>query len=104
MKIVFLDAHTLNSLHDLDLSVFDTLGEVTLYDRTTKDDIIERAKDADIILTNKCPLDTSTISQLPNLKYIGVAATGYNIVDIEAAKNQGIIVTNVRGYSSASVA
>lgn len=104
MKIVFLDAYTLNSLHDLDLSVFDTLGEVTLYDRTAKDEIVERALAADIVLTNKCPLDALTISQLPNLKYIGVAATGYNIVDIEAAKNQGIMVTNVRGYSSASVA
>lgn len=104
MKIIFLDAYTLNSLHDLDLSVFDTLGDVTLYDRTAKDEIIERAKDADIILTNKCPLEALTISQLPKLKYIGVAATGYNIVDIEAAKNQGIMVTNVRGYSSASVA
>ena len=104
MKIVFLDAYTLNSLNDLDLSVFNTLGEVTLYDRTYKDEIIARTYDADIILTNKCPLDALTIRSLPNLKYIGVAATGYNIVDVEAAKNQGIIVTNVRGYSSASVA
>jgi glycerate dehydrogenase len=104
MKIVFLDAYTLNSLHDLDLSIFDTLGEVTLYDRTDKDEIVERAIDAEIVLTNKCPLNALTISQLPNLKYIGIAATGYNIVDIEAAKNQGIVVTNVRGYSSASVA
>ena len=76
MKIVFLDAYTLNSLNDLDLSVFDTLGEVTLYDRTAKDEIITRSQDADIILTNKCPLDALTISKLPNLKYIGVAATG----------------------------
>ena len=104
MKIVFLDAYTLNSLGDLDLSVLQTLGEVRLYDRTSSDQIIERAKDADIILTNKCPLNALTISQLPNLKYIGVAATGYNIVDVEAAKSRGIIVTNVRGYSSASVA
>jgi glycerate dehydrogenase len=104
MKIVFLDAYTLNSLNDLDLSVFNSLGEVTLYDRTAKDEIVERCQNAEIVLTNKCPLDALTISQLPALKYIGVAATGYNIVDIEAAKNQGIIVTNVRGYSSASVA
>ncbi len=104
MKIVFLDAYTLNSLHDLDLSIFDTLGEVTLYDRTAQDEIVERTIDADIVLTNKCPLNALTIRSLPNLKYIGVAATGYNIVDIEAAKNQGIMVTNVRGYSSASVA
>jgi glycerate dehydrogenase len=104
MKIVFLDAYTLNSLNDLDVSVFNTLGKVTLYDRTAKDEIVERCQNAEIVLTNKCPLDALTISQLPDLKYIGVAATGYNIVDIEAAKNQGIIVTNVRGYSSASVA
>jgi glycerate dehydrogenase len=104
MKIVFLDAYTLNSLNDLDLSVFNTLGEVTLYDRTAKNEIVERCQNAEIVLTNKCPLDALTISQLPDLKYIGVAATGYNIVDVEAAKNQGIIVTNVRGYSSASVA
>jgi glycerate dehydrogenase len=104
MKIVFLDAYTLNSLNDLDLSVFNTLGEITLYDRTAKDEIMERCQNAEIVLTNKCPLDALTISQLPDLKYIGVAATGYNIVDVEAAKNQGIIVTNVRGYSSASVA
>ncbi|MDZ7896840.1 MAG: D-2-hydroxyacid dehydrogenase [Arcicella sp.] len=104
MKITFLDAHSLNSLNDLDLSIFDTLGEVTLYDRTAEDEVVKRCQDANIVLTNKCPLDAHTISQLPNLKYIGVAATGYNIVDVEAAKNQGIIVTNVRGYSSASVA
>ena len=104
MKIVFLDAYTLNSLNDLDLSVFNALGAVILYDRTVKDEIIARTQDADIILTNKCPLDALTISQLPNLKYIGIAATGYNIVDVEAAKKQGIIVTNVRGYSSSSVA
>jgi len=104
MKIVYLDAHTVNALGDLDLSVLNNLGEVTLYDRTPKEQIIERAKDAEIILTNKCPLNRETISQLPDLKYIGVTATGYNIVDVAAAKEQGVIVTNVRGYSSASVA
>ena len=104
MKIVYLDAYTVNSLNDLDLSVLDIVGEVTLYDRTSPEQIIERAKGAEIILTNKCPLNRATLSQLPELKYIGVTATGYNIVDIEAAKERGIIVTNVRGYSSASVA
>ncbi len=104
MNIVFLDAYTLNPLNDLDLSILNTLGNITLYDRTSPDQIIERAKDAEIILTNKCPLNAQTISQLPNLKYIGVVATGYNIIDIEAAKARGIIVANVRGYSSASVA
>lgn len=104
MNIVFLDAYTLNPLNDLDISILYTLGNVILYDRTSPDQIIERAKDADIILTNKCPLNAQTISQLPNLKYIGVTATGYNIIDIEAAKAREIIVANVRGYSSASVA
>ncbi len=104
MKIVFLDAFTLNPLNDLDLSILHTLGDVTLYDRTAPEQIIERAKDAEIILTNKCPLNALTISQLPNLKYIGVVATGYNIIDIDAAKSHGITVANVRGYSSASVA
>lgn len=104
MNIVFLDAYTLNPLNDLDISVLHTLGNVTLYDRTSPEQIIERAKDADIILTNKCSLNAQIISQLPNLKYIGVTATGYNIIDIDAAKAQGIVVANVRGYSSASVA
>ena len=104
MKIVYLDAYTINALGELDLSVLNDLGEVTLYDRTLKEQIIERAKDAEVILTNKCPLNRGTISQLPNLKYIGVTATGYNIVDVAAAKEHGVIVTNVRGYSSASVA
>jgi glycerate dehydrogenase len=104
MKIVFLDAYTLNPLNDLDLSILHTLGDVRLYDRTAPEQIIERAKDADIILTNKCPLNTLVISQLSNLKYIGITATGYNIVDIESAKLRGITVANVRGYSSASVA
>lgn len=104
MNIVFLDAYTLNPLNNLDLSVLNSLGNIILYDRTSPDQIIERAKDAEIILTNKCPLNAQTISQLPNLKYIGVVATGYNIIDIEAANAQEIIVANVRGYSSASVA
>ncbi len=104
MNIVFLDAYTLNPLNDLDISILYTLGNVTLYDRTSPDQIIERAENADIILTNKCRLNAQTISQLPNLKYIGVTATGYNIIDIDAAKAKGIIVANVRGYSSASVA
>lgn len=104
MNIVFLDAYTLNPLNDLDISILYTLGNVTLYDRTSPDQIIERVKDADIILTNKCPLNAQTVSQLPNLKYIGVTATGYNIIDIEAAKAKEIVVANVRGYSSASVA
>lgn len=104
MNIVFLDAYTLNPLNDLDISILNTLGKVTLYDRTSPEQIFDRVKDAEVILTNKCPLNAHTISQLPKLKYIGVTATGFNIIDIEAAKAQGIVVANVRGYSSASVA
>lgn len=104
MKIVYLDAYTVNSLRDLDLSILHTLGDVTLYDRTPKDLIVERAKEAEVILTNKCQLNREIITQLPNLKYIGVTATGYNIIDVAAAKEHGVMVTNVKGYSSASVA
>ncbi|MBA4853973.1 D-2-hydroxyacid dehydrogenase [Emticicia sp. BO119] len=104
MKIVYLDAYTVNALGDLDLSILHTLGDVTLYDRTTKDQIVERAKEAEVILTNKCQLNREIITQLPDLKYIGVTATGYNIIDAAAAKEHGVIVTNVKGYSSASVA
>lgn len=104
MKIVYLDAYTVNALGDLDLSILHTLGDVTLYDRTPKDQIVERAKEAEVILTNKIQLNREIISQLPNLKYIGVTATGYNIIDVVAAKEHGVIVTNVKGYSSASVA
>lgn len=104
MNIVFLDAFTLNPFGDFDISELHTLGNVTIYDRTPVDLILERTKDADVVLTNKCPLNRQTINALPNLKYIGVVATGYNIVDVETAKERGIVVANARGYSSASVA
>lgn len=104
MNIVFLDAFTLNPFGDFDISELHSLGNVTIYDRTPVDLILERTKDADVVLTNKCPLNRQTINALPNLKYIGVVATGYNIVDVEAAKERGIVVANARGYSSASVA
>ncbi len=104
MKIVFLDAFTLSPQNDLDLSPLHALGDVTLFDRTPPELVVARAKEADIILTNKCPLSAETLQQLPKLKYIGVTATGYNIVDILAAHQHGIMVTNVRGYGSASVA
>jgi glycerate dehydrogenase len=102
-QIVFLDAYT--TFYDgLSRAELESLGNITFYDRTPTDKIIERCKDATIVLTNKCPLNRLTISQLPNLKYIGVTATGYNIVDLEAANERGIVVTNVRGYSTNSVA
>ncbi|NOU77217.1 D-2-hydroxyacid dehydrogenase [Paenibacillus sp. LMG 31458] len=103
MQIVVLDGYTLNP-GDLNWSVLDSLSDLAVYDRTAESQIIERAADAEIVLTNKTPLSAQMIQQLPKLRYIGVLATGYNIVDIQAAKENGIIVTNVPAYSSNSVA
>ena len=103
MNIVMLDAFTANP-SDLSWADFAALGTCTIYDRTPADQIVERAKDADIIITNKAPLSRQTLAALPKLRYIGVIATGYNVVDVVAAAEQGITVTNVPGYSSASVA
>ena len=102
MKIVVLDGYTLNP-GDLSWDELNALGEVVIYDRTPSEKIVERADGAEIVLTNKTPLGASEISQLSSLKYIGVLATGYNIVDIEAAKNQGVIVSNVPAYGTESV-
>ena len=103
MKIVFLDAYTLNP-KQIDLSIFKSLGEFITYDRTKPEELYERIKDADVILTNKTVLNKATIISLPKLRYIGVTATGFNVVDVEAARNKGIVVTNARNYSSNSVA
>ncbi len=103
MKIVVLDSYTLNP-GDLSWDWLLTFGEVVIYDRTPSDKILERTKEADIILTNKILLKENIISELPDLKYIGVLATGYNNVDLDAAKNRGIIVTNVPGYGTTAVA
>ncbi len=103
MNIVFLDAYSSHP-EELDLSELKNLGNFTSYDRTSYEQTVERAKDAEIVLTNKSILDEKIISQLPKLKYIGVTATGYNVVDLEAAKKHGIVVTNAKNYSSMSVA
>ena len=103
MKIVVLDGHTLNP-GDLSWDRLLKLGEVVLYDRTPIDKIIERSRGAEILITNKTPLSEDTINSLPSVKYIGVLATGYNIVDTETAKKRGIIVTNIPAYGTASVA
>ncbi|MDQ0896464.1 MULTISPECIES: D-2-hydroxyacid dehydrogenase [unclassified Paenibacillus] len=103
MQIVVLDGYTLNP-GDLNWSGLDSLGELVVYDRTAESQIVERAAHAEIVLTNKTPLSAQMLQQLPKLRYIGVLATGYNIVDIQAAKENGIIVTNVPAYSSHSVA
>jgi len=103
MKIVVLDGHTLNP-GDLDWKLFEAFGKVKVYDRTSLDDVPIRAQDAEVVLTNKTPLNRETIRKLTHLKYIGVLATGYNIVNIEAAKKRNIVVSNVPGYATESVA
>ncbi len=103
LKIVVLDGYTLNP-GDLSWDGIRQLGELVVYDRTPSEKTIERIGDADIILTNKVLLTKEILMQTPSVKYIGVIATGYNVVDIEIAKELGIIVTNVPAYSTASVA
>jgi glycerate dehydrogenase len=103
MKIVVLDGFTLNP-GDLFWDGLKKMGDVIVYDRTPADKIVERAAGAEIIYTNKTPLNEDVLKQLPSLKFIGVLATGYNVVDTEAARNNGIIVTNIPGYSTNSVA
>ena len=102
-KIVILDGFTLHA-DDLDATLFNDFGEVTFYERTSPDLLIERAKEADIVITNKVPFSAATMQQLPKLKLIAVAATGYNIIDTQAAKSLGICVCNVPDYGTDSVA
>ena len=103
MKIVILDGFTANP-GDLSWERLAALGELTVYERTTARQTIERAAEAEIVLTNKVLLRRQEIEQLPKLRYIGVLATGYNVVDIDAACERGIVVTNVPAYSTESVA
>lgn len=102
MKIVVLDGYTLNP-GDLSWDKLKQLGDVEIYDRTPADKTLERSKEAEVLLTNKAPLEGQVLEQLSSLKYIGVTATGYNIVDVDVAKKKGIIVTNVPGYGTDSV-
>jgi len=103
MNIVVLDGYTLNP-GDNPWDDVARLGTFTCHDRTAPELIIERARDADIILTNKTPLAADTMARLPQLKFIGVLATGYNVVDVKAARERGIVVANVPEYSTDSVA
>ena len=103
MKIVILDAYTSNP-GDLSWDAFNELGELVIYDRTAPSETVERCQAAEIVLTNKVLLKETEISQLPNLKYIGVLATGTNVIDLDYAKEKGIVVTNVPAYSTDSVA
>ena len=104
MRIVILDGYTENP-GDLSWDCISQFGDLTVYDRTPEDktQIISRMKDADIVLTNKCPIDREVIEACPNLKYISVLATGYNVVDIAYAREKGIAVSNVPTYGTAAV-
>ena len=103
MKIVILDGYTANP-GDMSWKELEELGTLTVYDRTRPEETVARAADAEIVLTNKVVISREVMAQLPQLKYIGVLATGYNVVDIETAHERGIIVTNVPAYSTESVA
>lgn len=102
MKIVILDGYTLNP-GDLSWGELEKLGEVTVYDRTPIDKIIERIGDAEAVYTNKTPITKETLEICTNVKFIGVLATGYNVVDVNAAKKREIIVTNIPTYGTSAV-
>ena len=103
MKIVILDGYTENP-GDLSWEGFAALGELTVYERTAAADIVPRIGDAEIVYTNKTPITAETLAACPNLRYIGLLATGYNVVDVAAAKARGVAVTNIPTYGTAAVA
>ena len=103
MNIVILDGFTANP-GDLSWETLKEMGNVTVYDRTSPSETVARAAEADVVLTNKVVIGKEEMGRLSQLKYIGVLATGYNVVDIEAAHERGITVTNVPAYSTESVA
>src|SRR5690242_10492340 len=103
MKIVVLDGYCLNP-GDLSWDELRRFGEVTIHDRTREEEVVARASGAQLVLTNKTPLSAATLACLPDLRYIGVLATGCNIVDTAAAQKAGIVVTNIPTYGTASVA
>ena len=103
MKIVIFDGYTANP-GDLSWERLKELGELEVYDRTAPGQLLERAEGAEVLLTNKVIIDAKAMAALPSLRYIGVLATGYNVVDIEEARRRGIAVTNIPAYSTMSVA
>ena len=103
MKIVVLDGYTANP-GDLSSDGLAALGSLTVYERTAPHQVVERAMGAEVVLTNKVVIDGEAMAQLPSLRYIGVLATGYNVVDLAAASHHGIVVTNIPAYSTMSVA
>jgi glycerate dehydrogenase len=102
-KIVILDGYTADPSAQA-WQALEEMGELTVYERTKVEETVARAKDAEIVLTNKVILGRKEMEQMPCLRYIGVLATGYNVVDLEAASERGIVVTNVPAYSTESVA
>lgn len=103
MRIVVLDGFALNP-GDLSWGALESLGDCTIHDRTPPGEVLARAQGADVLLTNKTALDATTLEALPQVRYVGVLATGYNVVDVAAARRRGAIVTNVPGYGTPSVA
>lgn len=102
MKIVVLDGYATNP-GDLSWDQLTAMGECIIYDRTSPEELLERASAAEVLFTNKVSITAAHMAALPELKYIGVMATGYNVVDIEAARERGIVVTNIPAYSTPSV-
>ena len=102
MKIVILDGYTENP-GDLSWSGFEALGELIVYDRTPQEQVIERIGQAEIVIVNKTPIDRATIEACPRIKYIGVLATGYNVIDVQAATEKNISVCNIPTYGTDSV-
>lgn len=103
MKLVNLDGYTTNP-GDLSWQWMNKYGEATVYERSAPELVLERAKDADILFVNKTPITREIIMQLPKLKYVGLQSTGFNIIDCDAAKKNGILVTNIPAYSTNAVA
>jgi glycerate dehydrogenase len=103
MQIVILDGYTTNP-GDLSWSAFEAIGPTVVHDRTPSSQVVERAFAADVVLTNKTPLTADSLAALPRLRYVGVLATGVNVVDVAAARERGIVVTNVPEYSTPNVA
>jgi len=103
MKIVLLDSYTLNP-GDLSWETLKSLGDCDIYERTAPEQVIERCQEAEAVFTNKVIFSKEVMAQLPQLKYIGVIATGYNVIDLADARSRGIVVTNIPAYSTASVA
>ncbi len=102
-KIVILDGYTENP-GDLSWAPLEALGQVIVYEHTPAEQIDERIGDAEIVLTNKTPIQAETFKKHPGIKYVGVLATGYNVVDVETAKRYGIVVTNIPTYGTVAVA